>query len=531
MRQIKVSDPEHAQMFQVQLAVKEMNDEQIEQGQDPVLLESRDGGLVKPRMSGDELVELSAEALGTVLRTCVEPVQNKPPRAAKAKIPVPKEMKDETEDEERDPDPGGEPGDDKMSDKPKEIVILPSVPIRLVKAYLGTKDWPGVPRIIQTARAPIVRPDWSVRWEPGYDEETGCWVTTGVSYDPIMLGLDLRTVFGQFALARPEFVADLLAAALTPYLTTAIDAPYPGLLIAARAAGSGKTYLAQLVGLLGGCGALPEVTGWKGPDHMSNAITSAVKSDDRLVIFDNIKGEIDSPELEAVITGRGIKERRFHTQENMRLRSNTSWFMTANGAAASIDMVRRCITVLLDKEENPALWDGAVIPWAMEYEAALVTKMVGMIEDWRNAGAPPGSLRYPGFERWSVAVSGILEHAGYTDLWKAREMVLDTAVSTASDDDADLLTRLARVMGDTSGWTAGDLFDRVQDMSSPLSLNGDFVYVRKWMDTVARGKKAPGMAIGHALSKLVGNPIVGASHTLRKTHREYTCIPVPVNSE
>lgn len=526
MRQIKVSDPEHAQMFQVQLAVKEMNDEQIEQGQDPVLLESRDGGLVKPRMSGDELVELSAEALGTVLRTCVEPVQNKPPRAAKAKIPVPKEMKDKTEDEERDPDPGGEPGDDKMSDKPKEIVILPSVPIRLVKAYLGTKDWPGVPRIIQTARAPIVRPDWSVRWEPGYDEETGCWVLPGVAPDHCMMGLDLRTVFAQFAVADEVFIMDLLAAALTPYLTTAIDAPYPGLLVTARAAGSGKTYAAQTAGLLGNCGALPDVMTWKGTDAMANDVISAIKSDDRLVIFDNIKSDIDSPELESAITSRTVKSRMFHTQKTMKLRSNTSWFMTANGASASPDMVRRCITVLMDKKKNPVGWDGKLVAWLLEYEAALVTKMVSLIEEWRDAGASPGGLVFPGFERWSLAVSGILENNGYEGLWKGREMVLDSAVATTIDDDAELLNRIARIMGSGAGWTAGDLYDRTQDMTSPLSLSPDFMYLREWMKSVTRGKKEPGMAIGWALSKLVGNPLEGATHNLQKHVRQYVCIEV-----
>lgn len=525
MTQINLGDPESSQLFAMQLAVHKANKSLIEGEHDPMLLESRAGSLCKPRISMDELVTLTPEALGAVLRTCIEPIQVKPKKGTKST----EESIDEEKDEEQEEDSPGEVKRDEESGK--EIIVKPSIPIRLVKAYMGIKDWPGVSVVKQTARAPIVRPDFSVRWEPGWDEATSCWVLPGVERDDSYSGFDLRGLFAQFALASPTYIADLLAAALTPYFTTAIDSPYPGLLITARSPGSGKTYLAQLMGLLGNCGNLPEVTSWKSPDHMSNAITSAVNSDDRLVIFDNIKGDIDSPELEGVITGRGISERRYHTQETMKLRSNTSWFMTANGAAASPDMVRRCIATLLDKEVNPVAWNGAIVPWMMEREAALVTRMIELIEDWRDAGCAPGSLMHPGFERWSVAVSGVLEHAGYEGMWEGRDRVLDTAVSTGTDDEAELINRIARVMGDSDGWTAGDMFDRVNDPGSARYLDVDATYLRKWIETITKGKKSPGMAVGWQLGKMVGNALPGATHTIEKRSREYICVAVAVKTD
>jgi hypothetical protein len=492
---INTGDSESLQLVEMRQGLNDLNRRMQDQGNSPVLLESRDGQLCTPRPNMSELVALSPESLGVLARVeC-----------------VPFVMKDS---------PGGGRYECDQS----------ALPLRLIKGYMGLKDWAGVPVVKQTTRAPIIRPDFSVRWEPGWDEQTQCWVTPGVERDESLLEveMDIRGVFTQFALADPSYITDILAAALTPYMTTAIDAPYPGLLVTARSAGSGKTYLAQVCGLLGNCGALPEVTGWKGPEHMSNTITSAVKSDDRLTVFDNIKGDIDSAELEAVITSRTIKERRFHTQENMRLRSNTSWFMTANGAAASPDMIRRCIVTLLDKGVNTVGWNGAVIPWVMEYERALVTVMVGMIESWRGAGCPPGSLLHPGFERWSVAVSGVLEHAGFGDLFTGRELVLGTAVSSDIEDQTELINRLARVMGDTAGWSAGDLFDKVNDMMGFGSLEPDCLYIRRWVDLITRGKKSESMAVGWALGKLVSNPLPGATHTIEKRGREYLCVEVPL---
>lgn len=451
------------------------------------LFESPGGSLCAPRYGAPELVELGPESMGTILRAWLEPgVWNKD-------------------------DTGG-----------TQWAPRPSIPIRLVKSYMSKKDWPGVAKIKRAVYAPIVRPDFSIRWEPGWDEASELWVLPGATMDDKFSRSDVERLFTTFAFADPTFLTDAIGCALTPYLTSALSKPFPGLLITARQPESGKTELARIISILSNSG-LPEPQAWRGASEMRKAITTALHTGERIVLFDNVKASIDSPELEAVITSRSWADRRMATHDMMRLNNDTFWVVTRNNPDVSSDMARRMILVLLDKYLNPAAWNPVIVARAQAETNGLVTAMIRMIEVWSRAGRPAGSVVMSGFEEWSQAVSGILEANGFTGFMSSRTSMLDTAVVTDDEDDGEIIARIAAIMGVETRWSAGELWDNVNDLNS-YSIPGVSL-LRVWLNA-SHGGAEPAKSVGRRVSQLVGRRVKDSPYYIEKVARRYVVKPV-----
>jgi hypothetical protein len=379
---------------------------------------------------------------------------------------------------------------------------------------MESQIWEGVPKVKQVARAPIVRSDFSIRWEPGWDEKTGVWVTKGLGKDTKLVdgGFDIRRIFKVFPFVDRKQVADALAAALTPLLSTAIDDPLPGLIVTARKPGSGKTVLTTFCSMIGNGGKT--FTTWRGTTELEKMIGTYVAEDHRVVIFDNIKNDIESTTMESVITSREISYRKMYSHSSVSLRSNTSWFMTANGAIVSSDMVRRCIVVMLDKEATPGEieWEGSIPRAAMDMEAALVTLMCHMIEEWRDAGCKTGSVLFSNFERWSEVTSGILEHAGITGMWEAREEIVGDAIQTDDEDEIPVVEAIAWVMGGAD-FRAGELWEKANDSFSSFT-DPKVMVVREWLKSTGKvksGAAKPSIPTGRALHTIEGKTFPGCN--------------------
>lgn len=479
---IDVNTKENFQLERFAEGIAEMNSSATKAGLPPYVLISKNGTLVTPARGS--LRPLTTQALATLARIECEPGKHVPDK------------------------------DDPTVSAWKEFTKLPR---DLVQAYIERGLWTGIPEIRQVAPAPIIRPDFTVRWDPGWDEDTGTWVTPGVKQDRAFEGMDPRGLFREFALVDRRLEADCLAAALTPLLSTAMPGALPGFIVTAQKPSSGKSELAEMMARIGGAGAYA-ITRWPGRDELSKTVSSYIGDDARVVIFDNIKSKIDSPDLESVITSRKSSFRAMRKHSTTKLASNTTWYFTVNGAHVSPDMTRRCIVVSLDTDRFPVKWTGTMPSYSKSHEAALVTLMCSLIESWRDAGRRPGSVVHDGFEEWSRTVSGVLEHVGITGMWEAREAVLDDAITSDVEDEAEYLKRLAAVMGGRE-LTGAQLWN---DLDS--TFDADARVLRDWF-----GKSS---AVGANLRKIKGRKFDGIDYTLeyRKTRTERLWQIVPDTS-
>lgn len=503
---MNVLSPEHHQFMALSDGVIELNKALMDAGAPPAVLVSKNGVLCSPDSEGD-LVELTKHSLATLLRVVIEPGKPK---------------KDED---------GEETG----------FVEIPGIPRSMVESYIDAKKWSGIPRVRQVARAPIIRPDFTVRWEPGWDEATHCWVTEGLVKDTSLVdaGFDIRRIFTMFPLTDPRMVADCIAAALTPLLSTAMDPedPYPAFLVTARKPGSGKSEMAKFCSLIGNGGK--EFTTWKKSEEMQKLVAAFASEDKRTVIFDNIKYQINSSDLESVITSRKLTFRSMATHKTRSTPCNTTWFFTSNGASMSSDLLRRSIVVLLDKDVNPTSWNDPVegaasrepqgsllVRFVEGNEAALVTLLCSLVENWRVAGCVPGSVSFSNFEKWASIVSGILETAGIGGMFESRADVIPNAVQTDEEDEIAIIDAIADVMGVDEFFSAVDLWKRCNDEVGLFGTGkeGSAKFLRDWFKThtSSRGfdsEGGGGIGMGRALAPYKDKIFTGCPYkmTLKRT--------------
>lgn len=455
-----------------------LNQRLIDMGAQPAVLISKDRKLCIQNSYGD-LVPVTPHSLATTLRQECVPVK---------------------------------PGKQKDGEEPIWIEE-PKLGRDLISSFIDSECWTDIPQVRQIAAAPIIRPDFTVRWEPGWDEQTRCWVIEGHKEDRTLVdaGFTVDRLFKLYPFVDRRLVADCIAAALTPLLSTAITGALPAFLVTARKPGSGKSELAKMCSMLGNGGK--QFTTWRKSEEMQKLIGSFAREDKRTVIFDNIKRNIDSADLESAITSRFLTFRTMATHSTEGTPCNTTWFFTANGASMSQDLLRRSIVVLLDRDTNYAGWkeDNAgsvLVQFVHDNEAALVTLMCEMVENWRRAGAPRSAkMVFSNFEEWSEIVGGILDVAGISGLFEARDEVVQDAVETDESDEIAVIDAIAMVMGLGEFFSASDLWSKV---NMPLDMIGDphekeAAFLSNWFKTTTGGKKyeseaGGGIGMGKALS-------------------------------
>lgn len=484
MIEINVALAESTQLELLHEGVLALNRDLMSAGFAPQVVISKQGLLCTPGRAG--LTELTCDAFAGLVRSHCIPV--------KVRSLTQKEI-DKAEAAGKDVD--------------AEVCIeLPSLSRPLVRSYMESRRWEDdhdLPQVRQVAPAPIVRPDFTIRWERGWDEATGTWVTPGLKEDRRLIdsGFDLRTLFDAFPLSDRALTADCLAAALTPLISTAIEGALPAMIVSARKPGSGKTELSILCSMLGNGGG--KTTSWRTGDEFSKLLNTYVATDQRAVIFDNIKTTIEAPELEGVITNRTVSYRRMHSHTEVELHSNTTFYMTANGATVSPDMVRRSIVIMLDKDAHPVTWDGTLKKRVKVGQAALVTLMCHMIEQWRIAGCPAGSVDFSNFEEWSRTTSGILECAGIAGMFTGREVATGEAIHTDDEAEGAVIEAIAELMGGGE-WKSGELVSALNDRFSDASAG----VISAWV-----GSRSP-VAVGKALHRITGKSVSGCSVVLNK---------------
>jgi hypothetical protein len=184
----------------------------------------------------------------------------------------------------------------------------------------------------------------------------------------------------------------------------------------ANAEGAGKTLLAKCAispthGLVKTDGDL------KDKAEMAKELLAAVIETRPYILFDNCKGHLDSPYLEAFVSsavwsGRILGVSKMFAGENLM-----SVFVTGNGCTVSPDMRRRSLFVELFMEDERAedrkfarVLDDAVL---LAMRPCILAALWAFVREWDAAGRPKPTKSHTAFPRWAEIIGGIVEHAGY----------------------------------------------------------------------------------------------------------------------
>ncbi len=303
-------------------------------------------------------------------------------------------------------------------------------PERVARTVLERREYPGLVDIDAVVESPVVAADGRLLGAPGFDAKTGLLLdfepddfdhvpdrpTRRQAEDALAL---LDALISGFAFAGPVDRAAAIAMLLTAIVRPALPAA-PLFLVRAPAAGSGKTLLARVAGVLRS-GREPAVTTLPDDEaEVAKRLFALFWAGDPIVILDNLSGDLGGDDLCAALTSPVFQGRVLGASEMRSVPTSSMLVATGNNVMVRGDLTRRVVAVDLDTRlERPAdrTYDFDPIERAYADRHRLVPAVLTIVRAaaaraWKGKiDVPP----FPSFEAWSRLVRWPLLWLGQAD--------------------------------------------------------------------------------------------------------------------
>jgi len=319
-------------------------------------------------------------------------------------------------------------GEDKNGE-PKHTKARP--PLDVVRDILGLGTWHGFPIIEAVIEAPVIRSDGTVLIEPGYDEATSLFYEPGnelqgpnVPANPTKeeaknaLKHIIDEIFVDFPFKDDASKANALALLLSPVVRPMIDGNVPLALLDKPQAGTGASFLAEVVAMIATGRPANMMSAPETEDEWRKAITSTLLEGTLIIVIDNVVGKLRSSSLTRALTSRTWRDRFLGKSEMVDLPQRCVWSATGNNISIGGDLARRSFWIRMDASmARPWLRSGFkhedLLGWIRANRSSLLSDLLIMARAWVVAGRPAGSAKaIGGFNEWAEILSGILEFAG-----------------------------------------------------------------------------------------------------------------------
>jgi hypothetical protein len=303
---------------------------------------------------------------------------------------------------------------EKFNEKKKEWLVS-DPPATLAQQFLGAfgSQFPVIKALIT---APIMDPHTRrLLNTTGYDTATGVYAAMPDDVHPVILQPTLAEVeqalqvlwwsVRLFPYAEPVDETVMLTAMLTaierPLLPTA-----PGFAFDAPVQASGKSLLTKVLAELSGTTpVMSPHPGASAEQELRKAIFAMLLEGRRVIVFDNVIGEVDSPSLAAVYTSSTYSDRILTKSKTGTVPTNALILMSGNNITLKGDLPRRVLKCRIDpKTETPHQRSFDFDPAAMvrdhrqQIVAAALTIINGFIT--LGKGVALGKGRTASFDAW-----------------------------------------------------------------------------------------------------------------------------------
>jgi hypothetical protein len=292
---------------------------------------------------------------------------------------------------------------------------------------------PDLPALDAIVGSPVFDAEGHLLLDPGYHASARLWlhyndemrvheVPSQPTEDQVAGAVTLlcEDLLVDFPFAAPSDLAHALAALILPFVRRMIPGPTPIHEIEAPTPGSGKGLIADVISIIALGRSCEVTTITKDEDEARKKLTAILSRGHPVVVFDNIRGALESAQLAAAITAEIWSDRILGKTQMVEFPNRAVWVMTANNPKLSLEIARRCVRIRLEPpEERP--WERTKFKhaplriWAKEHRQELIEAVLIICQSWIAAGRPPGTRTLGSFEHWAATVGGILQHAGVTD--------------------------------------------------------------------------------------------------------------------
>ncbi len=378
------------------------------------------------------------------------------------------------------------------------------------------------------AQAPTFRRDGSILQNRGYDSASGLFYQSRQAYplvsenptrDHALASLfNLDYAFRDFPCYSAEDRSAFLALVLTLVGRERIDGCVPLFSITANVPGIGKGLLADVASLIATGNVVARRTFPHNHAEQQKVITSIVRNNPRVVLFDNLSVPLGGASLDALLTSRTWNDRILGLSESTGdLPVNSVFCATGNNISFVGDTARRVLPIRLHTNlQDPGSRSGFAQPdlrnWLRTEHPVLVTSAITILRAYIHAGCPvqPGG-EWGGFEEWSKFIRGALVWAGQPDPLQTRASARQNDESL--DQVAMLINGIREIdpngVGVTTQTIEQALHSRPYDYpilaNACIAICGDTFNSRRFGKalSLARGRNFQGQTIvGHDVSSV-----------------------------
>lgn len=310
-------------------------------------------------------------------------------------------------------------------------------PQAVLQTVLAMDDlWP-FPVLDGITECPVVRPDGTIHDTPGYDAVTKLYYlpAADLHVPPVPTepdGDDVRRAVAIFDDLLCDFKfedaasrANMIAAFMTPILAPSSPEGKPLILLTmAHTQGSGKSFLAEMIGLIASGEDSPSSSAPGDEAEWKKEIFTYIREGHSIHVFDNVTGTLGSDAFSVAATTPIYSGRILGLSESGTYHNRVIWAASGNNMTVSGDMQRRVYEVWIDPGvANPAERDPATFRhpdikgYCREQRGHLIWATLVMARAWWAAGQPSVKGFNPGgrFQKWAETMRCILAHAGFVD--------------------------------------------------------------------------------------------------------------------
>lgn len=317
-----------------------------------------------------------------------------------------------------------------------EVEVLP--PKFVHTDILSQSEYSAFPPLDGTITAPTFAQDGTLCTQPGYHPATRKYFHSPTVLNiPAMELAEARSLLiddllGDFPFEDAASRAHAVALTLLPFVKNMVSGLCPLHLIDAPTAGSGKTLLAKACAFPFLGAGVVTMTAPSDEAEWRKEVFSMMAIAPSHVLIDNVRGVLQSPMLESVLTSEEHQQRQLGGNEIQTYKNVTIWSASSNNAEVGGDLLRRSVQIRLDPQtENPSEREGFkhsdLLAWGKQNRGRLVGACVAIIQAWLSCGKPKHTARRVGsFEAWGEVMGGILEVAGIPGFLENRTEMLNT---------------------------------------------------------------------------------------------------------
>ena len=308
----------------------------------------------------------------------------------------------------------------------KWVEIDPPATVAAQMREKGKWDFPKVAGVITT---PTLRRDGSILDRPGYDPATQLWyapdsglvVPKMISRPTRQVALQALKLFEDllinFPFTTPLDRSIALAAILTAVLRGAFDVA-PMFLLLAYEAGSGKSYLVDLISIIARGQVCPVITNVESNEEMEKRLGALILEGVPVISLDNCSEDIGGDLLCQITERRLIRIRILGKSEAPECEWRGVLFGTGNNVALLGDLARRGLISHLDpKVERPELreFDFDPIERVLKDRGAYIAAAITIARAYNAAGSPKVCGALGSYGEWAKVVRAPLIWLGQAD--------------------------------------------------------------------------------------------------------------------